>query len=137
LEKDNPPPGDGTEGQAKDVNNQPEVNPSSPACELKSKIAADEATTSPPQGDLTITRTEFKAPKPSQTLVKVVSKGESQASIKGKEKLELSDLEGLNAAELHETFLTQLSESRNMEANMVNMLIQKYEVCLEPWEFTT
>ena len=71
VEQDNPPPGDDVDMQAKDINNQLEVNPLSPACELKSKTAANEATTSPLQDDLIITRTEFKAPEPSQALAKV------------------------------------------------------------------
>lgn len=59
------------------------------------------------------------------------SKGESQTSDKGKDKLELPNLEELSAADLHEAYLTRLSASRDMEAGMVNMLKRKYEVRLE------
>jgi hypothetical protein len=61
-------------------------------------------------------------------LTKLAAKDDLVAAEKGKAKLELPMLEELSTVDIHELYLTRLSTSREMEANMVNMLKRKYEV---------
>jgi hypothetical protein len=84
---------------------------------------------SSPEDDLTITGMTFTAPESSRVLTKTTSKGESQAEPKGKQKLELPNLEELNPAELQEVALSRLSKSRDV----INALVRKQEVCSEPF----
>ena len=92
--------------------------------------AADEAATSP-QDELVITGTGVSAPEASRVLIKTVFKGDSHNEPKGKEKLELPNLEELNPAELQEVVLNRLSESRDI----VNVLARKQEVHPNPLSF--
>jgi hypothetical protein len=62
-------------------------------------------------------------------LTKTAPKGRSQGEPKGKEKLELPNLEDLNPAELQEVALNRLSESRDI----INALARKQEVAPEPF----
>lgn len=68
------------------------------------------------------------APNTSGTLAKIPAKDGPVPLNKGKAKLEFPNLECMNVEELHQGFLTQLSESRDSEISMINMLKKKYEV---------
>jgi hypothetical protein len=117
-----------TQGGAPDV--LEDINPPS-LIRLSSptKATEDIALSSPQIADeVTITGASFKAPEPSTVLTKLATKDDPVAAEKGKTKLELPMLEELSAADIHVLYLTRLSTSREMEANMVNMLKRKYEV---------
>jgi hypothetical protein len=107
-----------------------DLNPPSPIRPSSLMKATKATILSSPQADddVGITGVSFKAPEPSNVLTKLAAKDEPVAAEKGKAKLELPILEELSAADIHELYLTRLSTSREMEANMVNMLKKKYEV---------
>lgn len=129
-QQDEPPPSGDVDVQADDPITRPEGNPPSPVREPSPEAAADKTAASSPRAtdELTITGSSYRTPEPSRTLAKVPSKGEPEAAGKGKNKLELPNLEELSASDLYEAYLAWLSASRDMEAGMVNMLKRKYEV---------
>jgi hypothetical protein len=107
-----------------------DLNPPSPVHTLSPRKAAEDIVVSSPRPakEVTITGASFKAPAPSTVLTKLAAKDDPVAAEKWKTKLELPSLDDLSAADVHELYLTRLSTSREMEANMVNMLKRKYEV---------
>lgn len=77
---------------------------------------------------MTIVGEKHSTPEASNTLAKFVAKDEPVMLEKGKTKLELPRLDRLSVTDLHQQYLTRLSESRDAKASMINMLKRKYEV---------
>jgi hypothetical protein len=107
-----------------------DISPPSNVHMLSPVKAAEDMVLSSPQiaDEVIITGASFKAPEPSNVLTKLAAKDDPVAAEKRKTKLELPILEELSAADIHELYLARLSTSREMEANMVNMLKRKYDV---------
>ncbi|XP_044328110.1 uncharacterized protein [Triticum aestivum] len=67
----------------------------------------------------------------STSWTKIPAKDEPVCEDKGKAKLELPGFDNMTSEELQHEFLTRLSESRDIEANIVNMLKKKHEIKAE------
>ena len=76
--------------------------------------------------DVTVTGTGYTVPGASTVLAK--HQEESPSTQKNKAKLDLEDYSSFSASELHAGYLNRLHASRDMEAGLVNMMKQKYEV---------
>ena len=85
--------------------------------------------------DVIITGAGYTIPTPSFTLIKESSKEEAPLSKKGKNNIDLPSYEGLNAEELHNSYLSRLSANRELEVNMVGLMKKKYEVCFSTSNF--
>jgi hypothetical protein len=79
--------------------------------------------------DVTITRTAYTAPGASTVLAKHGTKEESPSLDKGKAKLDLESYAALSASDIHAVYLNRLHTSRDLEAGLVNLMKECYEVC--------
>ena len=95
-----------------------------------SPIKATEAT--PPHEkndeDIAIIGASDKTPELYNILTKHTPKDETPLLEKGKAKLELPNYEEFSTEELHVGYLSHLSTSREMEADLVSMIKRKYKV---------
>nr|XP_045088912.1 uncharacterized protein LOC120973960 isoform X2 [Aegilops tauschii subsp. strangulata] len=81
--------------------------------------------------EVVITGTGHGAANTSTSWTKIPAKDEPACEDKGKAKLELPGFDNMTSEELQHEFLTRLSESRDIEANIVNMLKKKHEIKAE------
>ena len=75
-----------------------------------------------------VTGSAYQSPGVSTVLAKHSPKDEAHLSDKNKPKLDLENYSKLNAGKLYSGYLSRLYTSRDLEANLVNMMRQKYEV---------
>jgi hypothetical protein len=87
--------------------------------------------------DVTITGTAHTAPGASTVLAKHNTKEESPSSEKGKAKLDLESYAVFSASEIHAGYLNRLHTSRDLEASLVNLMKERYEVCYQPLSICT
>ena len=79
--------------------------------------------------DVTITGTAHTTPGASTVLAKHDTKEESPSLDKGKAKLELESYAALSASDLHADYLNRLHTSHDLDAGLVNLMKERYEVC--------
>jgi hypothetical protein len=91
--------------------------------------STDKCPTATDIGNVTFTGSAFKPPEVSRVLAKHSAKEETPSLEKGKAKLDLDDYSSYSASEIHVGYLSRLHTSRDMEARLVNLMKQKYEVC--------
>ena len=108
----------------------PHATPPSPAADPPSP-ARD--TVNPPSSskggdDVIITGTGHTSPGNPVILAKHTAKEDFTAMGKGKGKTELSQFFNLSAEELHSGYLNRLYTSRDLEAGLVNLMKERYEV---------
>lgn len=85
----------------------------------------------PPEKDsdnITITGMAYTAPGASTVLTKHSAKEESPALEKGKAKLHLDSYSSFSPCDIYAGYLSRLNTSRDMEAGLVQLMKQKYEV---------
>jgi hypothetical protein len=77
---------------------------------------------------ITITGMTYTAPGASTVLTKHSTKEESPSLEKNNTKLDLDSYSSFNAGEVYTGYLSHLHTSRGMEAGLVYLMNQKYEV---------
>ena len=82
--------------------------------------------------DVLITSTCYTEPGNPTILAKHNAKEESPAADRSKMNLYLQNYADFSAGELHAGYLSRLHTSREMEAGLVNLMRQKYEVQTRP-----
>ena len=83
--------------------------------------------------DVTITGTAYIAPRVSTVLAKHSTMEESPSLDKGKGKLDLESYAALSASDIHTSYLNGLHTSRDLEAGLVKLMKERYEVCCYPF----
>jgi hypothetical protein len=78
--------------------------------------------------NIAITKMAYTAPGVSTVLDKHSTKEESPSLEKGKAKLDLESYSSFNTSEVYVGYLSRLHTSRDMEAGLVHLMKQKYEV---------
>ena len=68
-------------------------------------------------------------------LAKHSAKEETPSLEKGKAELDLENYSSFSATKLHTGYLSRLYTSHDMEAGLVNLMNQKYEVCIHLTHF--
>lgn len=126
---DPPPSIDATITERMDI----ELNPSASHDPLspKSPTSPRPAEEIPPQkdsDDMTITGTAHTVPGVSTVLTKHSIKEESSSLERGKAKLDLESYVAFSASEIHAGYLNHLHTSRDLEAGLVNLMKERYEV---------
>lgn len=104
------------------------IQPPSPAHAPSPRQEAEDVNQMMVDIEVVITGEGQGAPDASTSLAKIPAKDEPVCEDKGKTKLELPGFDNMTTEELNHEFLTRLSESRDIEANIVNMLRKKHEV---------
>ena len=79
-------------------------------------------------GDVTITRIAYSAPGASTVLAKHDTKEESLSLYKGKTKMDLESYAAFSASDIHAGYLSHLHTSCDLEAGLVNLMKERYEV---------
>ena len=100
----------------------PSPKPSSPAAPINKNPTCDGI------DDIVITGLSFKSPEVSRVLTKHSAKEETPLLENGKAKLDLDNYTNFYASELHAGNLSRIHTSRDMEADLVNLMKQNYEV---------
>ena len=109
----------------------PTANPPSPAVDPPSPARDIVNPPSPSKGgddDVIITGTAHTVLGNPVALSKHTAKEEFAAMGKGKGKTDLSHFVNLSAEELHSGYLNRLYTSRDLEAGLVNLMKERYEV---------
>ena len=109
----------------------PVADPPSPAANPPSPARGASNPPSPPRNDdddVVITGTAHTSPGNPVILAKHTAKEEFAAMGKGKGKTDLSNFVNLSAEELHSGYLNRLYTSRDLEAGLVNLMKERYEV---------
>ena len=78
---------------------------------------------------MTITGMAHTAPGASTVLAKHGTKEESPSLDKGKAKLDPEIYSALSASDIHAGYLNLLHTSRDLEAGLVTLMKERYEVC--------
>ena len=108
---------------AVDVNNDPATNQDPPTPKPPSPVKhSDKPSADDHIEEVIITGTAYQPPGVSTALAKHSTKEESNSSDKDKPKLDLENDSKLNAGELYSGYLSRLHTSRDLEANLVNMM---------------
>ena len=90
---------------------------------------AEEITLEKYSDDVTITGMTRMALGASTMLAKHGTKEESPSLNKGKEKLDPESYVALSASDIHAGYLNRLHTSHDLEAGLVNLMKERYEVC--------
>ena len=109
----------------------PAADPPSPAANPPSPARGTSNPPSPPRNDdddVVITGTAHTSPGNPVILAKHTAKEEFTAMGEGEGKTDLSNFINLSAEELHSGYLNRLYTSRDLEAGLVNLMKERYEV---------
>jgi hypothetical protein len=101
----------------------PSPKPPSPA-KLTEEVSLDQTAE-----DVIITSTGYTEPGNPTVLARHSAKEEPPAEDKGKLKLDLESYAGFSASDIHAGYLNRLHTSRDLEAGLVNLMKERYEVC--------
>ena len=140
---DEPPPQDhNTDEQAEVDTAVPDEEPSNPIQTGNRSSSLVRATDTPStsekatgdkEGEVIITRIGHTSPGHPVSLAKHSAKEERAAMEKGKWSTNLSSYAHLSAHELHSGFLNRLHSNRDYEADLVNLMKERYEVFSSPF----
>ena len=128
LANDLPPQADTAISEAKHTEITPAAHqdPPSPKPPSSAKLA-EETTLNKIAEDILITGTCYTEPGNPTVLAKHSTKEEPLAG--SKLKLDLESYAGLGASDIHACYLHRLHTSRELEAGLVNLMRERYEVC--------
>ena len=100
-----------------------------PACPVADPLKSSANPPSPAKDDdVIVTGTAYTAPGNPVTLAKHTAKDEFTSMGKRKMEADLSKYANLSAQDLHSGFLNRLYTSRDNEADLVNLMKERYEV---------
>jgi hypothetical protein len=127
-----PPHADVTASEAMDIeaNLADNRDPPSPIPSSTPVKPIEEIPSEKNNDDISIIGVGHSTPEISTMLAKHSAKEEPPLLEKGNIKLDLPNCEALSAKEVYAGYLSRLNTSRDMEARLVQIMKQKYEVCL-------
>ena len=129
-QQDDPPPQidiTAFEPMDTDVNSTPNHDPTSPKPTSPTK-STDKRPTDNNVDDIAVTGSAFKAPEVSRVLAKHSAVEETPSLEKGKAKLDLENYSSFSAGKLPASYLSCHHASQDMEAGLVNLVKERYEV---------
>ena len=109
--------------------NPPSPKPPSPAKPVEEVVLDQTAE------DVLITGTGYTEPGNPSILAKHSAKEEPLVG--GKLKLDLESYAAFSASKIHAGYLNRLRTSRDLEAGLVNLMKERYEVCYQPLSICT